>query len=193
MRFNYGTEMAVQQGSLSSDAIRAWAGHWQLRQSLPVKSAVHLIGEYNYAAGDTDPADGMRGTFDQLYPTPHDKYGLANQVGWRNIEHLRLGGDLTPRKGWVVSSNYHSWWLAEAQDGLYSASGAQVARVSSGATSTHVGQEIDAQISHAFTPQLQIAGGLAHIFPGGFLKQATPGASYTYPFVMATYIFLADK
>ena len=40
---------------------------------------------------------------------------------------------------------------------------------------------------------VQIAGGIAHIFPGGFLKQATPGASYTYPFVMATYIFLADK
>ena len=30
-------------------------------------------------------------------------------------------------------------------------------------------------------------------FPGGFLKQATPGASYTYPYVMATYVFLADR
>jgi len=193
VRFDYSTEMAVQDGSVGSDTIRAWAGHWQLRQSLPVAYAVHVIGEYNYASGDKDPADGKRGTFDHLYPTPHDKYGLANQVGWRNIEHLRFGGDLTPRKAWVVSSNYHSWWLAEARDGLYSAVGAPVARIASGATSKHVGQEIDAQISHPFTPQLQIAGGIAHIFPGGFLKQATPGASYTYPFVMATYIFLADK
>ena len=42
-------------------------------------------------------------------------------------------------------------------------------------------------------PQLQIAAGYAHIFPGEFLKQATPGASYSYPYVMVTYVFLADK
>lgn len=193
VRLDYSTEMAVQNGSLGSDSIRAWAGHWQLRESLPGGHAVHLIGEYNYASGDKNPADGTRGTFDHLYPTPHDKYGLANQVGWRNIKHVRLGGDLTPWNAWLLSSNYHSWWLAEAQDGLYNATGSPLARVAGGATSTGVGQEVDVQIAHPLTPQLQLAGGIAHIFPGGFLKQATPGASYTYPFVMATYVFLADK
>jgi hypothetical protein len=29
--------------------------------------------------------------------------------------------------------------------------------------------------------------------PGRFLKQATPGASYSFPYVMVTYVFLADR
>jgi hypothetical protein len=65
--------------------------------------------------------------------------------------------------------------------------------VATGATSRHVGQELDAQVSRALMPQLQLAAGYAHIFTGDFLKQATPGASYSYPYVMATYVFLAER
>ena len=43
------------------------------------------------------------------------------------------------------------------------------------------------------TPQLQLAAGYAHIFTGAFLKEATPGASYSHPYVMATYVFLAER
>ena len=39
-----------------------------------------------------------RQTFDQLYPTGHDKLGLTDQVGWRNIHHLREGIEITPIK-----------------------------------------------------------------------------------------------
>jgi len=49
------------------------------------------------------------------------------------------------------------------------------------------------QVTRALMPQLQLAGGYAHMFTGAFLKQATPGQSYSYPYVMATYVFLADK
>jgi hypothetical protein len=31
------------------------------------------------------------------------------------------------------------------------------------------------------------------MFTGKFLKQATPGVSYSQPYVMLTYVFLADK
>ena len=40
----------------------------------PAAPRSQLTGEYNFASGDEDPADNVRGTFDQLYPTPHDKY-----------------------------------------------------------------------------------------------------------------------
>ena len=68
-----------------------------------------------------------------------------------------------------------------------------VPRVAAGAANTHVGQEIDVQVSRALTPQLQLAAGYAHIFTGAFLKEATPGASYSHPYVMATYVFLAER
>lgn len=98
-RLDYGVEMALQRGSLAAEDVRAWAGHWQLRAPLPGPGAMTLTGEYNFASGDADSSDGVRGTFDQLYPTPHDKTGLADQVGWKNIHHLRASVEFTPLKG----------------------------------------------------------------------------------------------
>ena len=192
-RLDYGVEMAMQRGSLGTDDISAWAGHWQLRETFPGRTAIKLTGEYNFASGDSDPTDNVRGTFDQLYPTPHDKYGLADQIGWKNVHHARAGFEITPFRGFPVTTNYHSWWLAEEKDAIYNAGSAVVARVATGALDRHVGQEIDFQVSRALTPQLQAAAGYAHIRPGAFLKEATPGASYSHPYVMVTYVFLAER
>ena len=85
----------------------------------PGPGAVKLTGEYNFASGDDDPADNVRGTFDQLYPTPHDKTGLADQIGWKNVHHARAGFEVTPLQGLPFSVNYHSWWLAEENDAVY--------------------------------------------------------------------------
>jgi len=192
-RLDYGVEMAMQRGSLGTDDISAWAGHWQLRETFPGRTAIRLTSEYNFASGDSDPTDNVRGTFDQLYPTPHDKYGLADQIGWKNVHHARAGFEITPFKGFPVTTNYHSWWLAEEKDAIYNAGSTSLARVATGAADRHVGQEIDFQVSRALTPQIQAAAGYAHIVPGAFLKEATPGASYSHPYVMVTYVFLADK
>ena len=192
-RLDYGVEMALQRGSLGTDDISAWAGHWQLRESLPGPGGVKLTGEYNFASGDDDPSDNVRGTFDQLYPTPHDKTGLADQIGWKNIHHARAGVEVSPFKATPFSVNYHSWWLAEETDAVYNIGNTALGRIATGAADRHVGQEIDLQVSRALTPQLQAAAGYAHIFPGAFLKEATPGASYSHPYVMLTYVFLAEK
>ena len=192
-RLDYNVEMDLQRGSLGPDSVRAWAGHWQLRESLAGAGAPHITTEYNFASGDADPADGIRGTFDQLYPTAHDKYGLADQVGWRNIHDVRVGFDVTPFKATPITLNYHSYWLAEKRDALYAASGAPLARVITGAASARVGHEIDVQVSRPLFPQLVLTAGYAHLFAGPFLEEATPGASYSGPFAMVTYVFLAEK
>ena len=192
-RFDYGVEMALQRGSLGTDDISAWAGHWQMRETFPGRTAVRLTGEYNFASGDKDPTDNVRGTFDQLYPTPHDKTGLSDQIGWKNVHHARAGFEVTPFKGFPVTTNYHSWWLAENKDAIYNVANAVVGRVATGAAERHVGQELDVQVTRALTPQIQAAAGYAHIFPGPFLKATTPGAAYSHPYVMVTYVFLAEK
>jgi len=192
-RLDYGVEMALQAGSLATDSVNAWGGHWQVRETYPGAAAVRVIGEFNLASGDSNPTDGRRETFDNLYPTPHDKYGLADQVGWKNIRHARAGVELIPFSKTTVTTNYHSWWVMERRDAVYNAGGAVLARVVGGATESHVGQELDVQAARPITAHLQLAGGFAHIFPGGFLKQATPGRSFNYGYVMATWVFLADK
>jgi hypothetical protein len=97
--FDYQLEMAAQRGSLGTDRIAAWAGHWLLGYSSGASHKTRLFAEYNFASGDRNPRDGVEGTFDQLYPTGHDRYGLADQVGWRNIDDAHAGVELHPRKG----------------------------------------------------------------------------------------------
>ena len=188
--FDYGTEIAGQTGRLATDSVRAFAGHWVVGYSIPkIKTTPRLFAEYNYASGDRNPTDGKRGTFDQLYPTGHDKLGVADQVGWRNVEHARAGLELKPTKKLSMSGSYHFWWLANAHDGLYNALGALVARVPNGTAGRRIGQEADIQSTYPLTSQMQLGVGYAHLFPGTFLKQATPGKPYNFSYVMITYVF----
>jgi hypothetical protein len=188
--FDYSVEMVKEMGGLGADDISAWAGSWRLGYTMTkLRFKPRLVAEYNYASGDRNPRDGKRGTFDPLYPTPHDKYGLADQVGWKNIHDLRLGTELKPHAKWLVSSFFHDWWLASKTDALYAAGGVAVARVAAGTAGRHVGEEIDVQATYTVNKQLQVAGGFAHIFPGQFLKTATPGKSYNFPYLMLGYSF----
>jgi hypothetical protein len=191
---DYSGDLVIQTGSAGPDSIRAWASHSVVGKTFAgVSLKPRVFGEFNHASGDTNAKDGTRGTFDQLYPTGHDKYGLADQVGWKNINHLRAGVELKPTTKWQVSGGYHSYWLASATDALYNAGGAVVARSTAGTAGRYVGQEVDIQTAYAYSPQLQLAGGFAHLIPGTFLKNTTQGHAYSYPFVMVTYVFLGEK
>jgi hypothetical protein len=188
--FDYGTEIVEQAGAFGSDSLQAWGGHWVLGYSMPnVKFTPRLVAEYNYASGDSNPTDGRRGTFDQLYPTAHDKYGLADQVGWKNVHDTRAGVETKLSKKLAFTGFYHSWWLADTHDGLYNAPGALVVRVPSGTAGKHIGQEADFQAVYALNNLVQIGGGYAHLFPGTFLKNATPGKAYDFSYLMVTYLF----
>lgn len=187
---DYGTEMALQAGSLGADRIGAWAGHWLLGYTLaPLPYRPRLVAEYNYASGDRNPHDGRRGTFDQLYPTAHDKYGLADQVGWKNIEHLRGGVEVKPRARWLAMAKYNSWWLASSHDALYNTRSLVVAQVPDGSGGRFVGQGVDLQTVYSLSKQVQISGGYSYLIPGTFLKKATPGKPYTFPYLSLNYIF----
>jgi alginate export protein len=191
---DYGLEMAAQTGSVATDDVRAWAGHWVTGKTFTTAPArPRAFAEFNYASGDRDPKDGVRGTFDQLYPTGHDKLGLADQVGWKNVEHLRGGLELKPKAQWALSGSYHAFWLASATDALYAASGASVARSAPGMAGRFVGRELDAQAVYTYSPQLQIGGGYARLLPGEFLKNTTPGESHQSTYLMVTYVFVGDR
>jgi hypothetical protein len=188
--FDYQLEMVRETGSLGSDNIQAWAGHWVVgRTAASVRMTPRVWAEYNFATGDANAKDGTRGTFDQLYPTAHDKYGLADQVGWKNLRDVRAGVELRPAKRWIAVLEYNDWHLASAFDALYNTSSTVVARSATGTAGTHVGQELDVTGSWAVSSWFQVGAGLGHLFPGSFLKKTTPGNGYTFPYVMFTYSF----
>jgi len=81
------------------------------------------------------------------------------------------------------------FWLASRRDALYSAGGFPVARIPLGARSRHVGQELDLDFRVTLTKYMSLWAGYAYLFAGGFLKQATPGASTGFYYAMLTYRF----
>lgn len=187
--WDYTLEMDRQDGSLGTDSIAAWAGHWVIGHTLSARFRPRMALEYNYASGDDNSKDGHRGTFDQLYPTGHDKYGMDDQVGWKNIHDARATVDFKPAKKWSAAAKYDAWWLADPHDALYNAASGVVARVANGTAGKFVGQELDGSVAYNFSRQFQFGGGYGHIFPGTFLNHATPGEAYSYPYFSTTFVF----
>ncbi len=188
--FDYSTELVTEHGSIGAVKIHAWAGHWNVGHRWnSLWATPRIYAEWNYASGDDNPKDGIKGTFDQLYPTAHDRYGMDDQVGWQNIRDFRAGLETKPRKNVGVNVEYNDWNLASATDALYNGAGTALFRSTTGAYGTHVGQELDFMGTWTVTRNVSLGAGIGHIFPGQFLKLATPGDGYTYPYFMATWKF----
>jgi hypothetical protein len=188
--FDYDLEIAGQSGSVGSESIGAWASHGLLGHSIPkARFTPRIFTEYNYASGDHNPSDNHKGTFDQLYPTGHDKYGLTDQVGWQNMHHVRGGAEFKLTKKWMATGRYNAYWLADPHDALYNGGGGVIARVPAGTAGRFVGHGPDFISAYTFNARLALSGGVGHIFAGTFLQNATPGAGYTYPYAMLIYGF----
>ncbi len=188
--FEYGTEMARQDGTLGSSKITAWAGHWGVGRTFETRNwKPRLFAEYNYASGSSGGAANRIETFDQLYPSGHDKFGETDQVGWRNIKNVRAGLDTHPARKLTVSGIYHNFWLANAHDGLYTATGAVAAKSLGGTAGTHVGQEVDIEGLYRWNSAVQFGAGYGHLFTGEFLNKTTNGKDFSYPYLMTTYAF----
>jgi Alginate export len=186
---NYNVETALQSGHAGLTPVQAWAGHWLLGYKTGTSAwAPRMLAEYNYASGDDGRSDSPRGTFDQLYPTNHTKYGTADRIGWRNIHDVMGGAEFTPNRKWKLNLELHSYWLARRTDFLYSEAGVALIR-NPLSTSSHVGKEIGFQAGYRHSDQLQFGAGYAYLFAGSFLRQSTGGSSVGAPYVMWNYVF----
>ena len=188
--FDYATEVAFERGKVADSDFNAWAGHWVLGHTWKSRFKPRFFAEYNYATGDNNPKDGTVETFNVLYPSTHLKWGETDQVGWSNIHDVRGGFEIVPARNWTASTNYHSYWLANVHDGLYTANGSvAIPRVSAGTAGRWVGQEADVQASRKFHNGLELGAGVGHIFPGTFIRLAASDYGYTYPYIMTIYKF----
>jgi hypothetical protein len=187
---DYRTEMAYQLGTLSTDTIRAWMGHWvggyTFKES---RIRPRLFVEFDYGSGSSNVKDGVDNTFDPIFPSTHDKLGLADQVGWRNIKDLRFGQEFHLARKWSLATSFHDFWLANAHDALYPTRGSVVASDPAGTDGTHVGEELDIQTIYTPTRQTQIGTGYGRLIPGEFLKLTTKGVSYNVWYMLMEYVF----
>jgi hypothetical protein len=186
--FDYSYEAVFERGSDGPNDIKAWgtSGGAGYRFS-QVASHPRLFGQYDYASGDKNPTDGTHGTFDTMYPTAHDRFGIADQVGWQNIIAWRAGVTVESYRRWTVTAQYLDFWLASATDALYNSSGGVVARDTSGRSGTHVAEEFDSYTWYELNRHVNIGAGFARIHAGEFLAHTTKGAPYNYPYFVVNF------
>ncbi len=189
VQMDYQLEMALQRGRLGVERIEAWTGHWVIAKTIPQwRAKPRPFLEFNYASGDHQAKDGVSNTFDPLYPSSHDKTGLADQFAYRNIQDLRLGADIKVNSRLLITPSFHDFWLANRHDGLYSARGTVIGRRLDGTAGSHVGEEFDIQATCRASRQAQFGFGYSRIFTGEFLNRTTAGKDYSFPYVMLRYV-----
>jgi hypothetical protein len=180
---DYSGEWIGERGNDGPNSISAWgasigAGYrisqfwWKPR----------VFWQYDYASGDKNPIDGTHGTFDTMYPTAHDRFGITDQFGWQNIISERVGLTIEPRHRWTVTGQYLDFWLASATDALYNTSGGVIVRDSTGKSGTHIGTEADVYTWYELNRHVNVGMGLGHLFGGEFLEKTSKGPNYNYPY-----------
>ncbi|OGQ21415.1 MAG: hypothetical protein A3C46_08485 [Deltaproteobacteria bacterium RIFCSPHIGHO2_02_FULL_44_16] len=147
--WDYALQHAFQVGTSGNSSVFAYAGHLHGGYTFDVRVKPRVGVEYNIASGDDDPANGKVKTFNNLFPTNHNKYGYVDLVGWRNIHNPRLSFGIKPLASLQLLLDYHLFFLMEPADGLYQASGAQL-RAGNANASRFVGHEIDFLAKYAW-------------------------------------------
>ena len=191
--FDYDTELDWQTGSLGTASIDARAAYAGVgKRFFQVAATPRIYLEANYASGTKNRTGGHWSTFDQLYPSNHDKYGFADQVGRRNLVQFRAGVEEKPTRRWKLKQAVEGYWLATSNDNFYSSNGA-IAVAAHPGVNRHIGNEMDLVAEYQWVEGLNFGFGYARLFAGSFLKSTTSGHDYSYPYAYLEYHFSSDR
>jgi hypothetical protein len=185
--WKYSLEGALQSGRVGGldHHAAAWFSsvtrRWTWRQR-PLDWAT----EYKYASGTSHPNES--GTFDQLSPANHDKFGHADLFGWRNVHSLRSVITLGWTKALSFNLMYDNQWLASRTDALYNLNGRAIVRSPDGTAGRHVGQEADAFFTYRIG-SYTFGGGYGYFMNGEVVRKLTPNSPPTYAYAFSSYSF----
>jgi hypothetical protein len=169
-------EAAVQIGANNLKDQSAWAYHARLTQDLFKKTTFSI--EADAASGGSTST--ISRTFDNLYPSNHDLYGLADTTGWKNMTYFAARLENRPSDRLWLRVSEQTFSLRDASDAWYSFSGAANAKSGggvfqdpSGKSGTQLGSELDAEASWDLKKAGSFSAGLALFSPGDFVKNIT--------------------
>jgi hypothetical protein len=180
---DYEAEWIGERGNDGPDGINAWGTTDGVGYRFDsVWGKPRLFYQFDYATGDKNPTVEEHGTFDTMYPTAHDRFGITDQFGWQNIIAHRAGVTIEPRHRWNVTVQWLDFWLAQAKDSLYNTSGSSIVTDKAGTDGTHIGQEADIYTWYELNRHVNVGVGVGHIWGGEFLQRTTKDPNYNYPY-----------
>ena len=186
--FDYSGELIYETGKVGSQSINAWATQeGAAYQFLDVAAKPRIFTQYDYASGNSNPtASGSHSTFDTIYPSAHDRFGIVDLFGWQNIEAVRAGTTIEPHRRLTVTAQGLDFWAPSALDSIYNTSGSSIV-FNKTAHGHHVGAEIDGYSWYELNKHFNVGGGAGYFGGGQFLTNVTTNHSYTYYYVALNF------
>ena len=178
---DYGGEVIYEGGKVGPQSIDAWAAEaGAAYQFLDVAAKPRIFTQYDYASGNSNPAtNATHSTFDTIYPTAHDRFGITDLFGWQNIEAVRVGATVEPHRRLTFTAQGLDFWAASALDSIYNTSGSSIVTNKTD-HGRHVGAEIDGYSWYELNKHFNLGGGIGYFGGGQFLTNVTTSHSYTY-------------
>jgi hypothetical protein len=187
-KFAYSFEGVGQAGHAGLLDQRAYAGFAGVSHNTSLFGhPLDLSVEYKLASGTRHAATDS-GTFDQLSPANHDKFGQEDLFGWRNLRTLKSLETLGITKAFALNGMYTDEWLDSAFDSLYNSAGSVIATSKTGSAGTRVGQELDGFVTYKHGAHL-LGAGFGHFFKGEFIDETTKNINPRYLYVFQQYSF----
>lgn len=177
---DYSGEVILETGTVGSQPIRAVAVQTGVAyQFLHQVAKPRIFTQYDYASGNSNPSqNGSHTTFDTIYPTAHDRFGITDLFGWQNIETVRAGTTLEPHRRLTFTAQGLDLWAADALDAIYNTSGSSIASNTTD-HGRHVGAEVDGYSWYELNKHFNLGGGIGYFGGGQFLTHVTTSHSYT--------------
>lgn len=186
---DYSAEAAWQFGRKAGMPVRAYAGALTGGWTFDGSWKPRLGAEYDYASGDTNPADDKVQSFDPLFPFGHSYQGFQDVFSWKNGHALKLSASGTPVPGTTVALDYHYFRTAQARDAWYNASMAALARDNAGLSGNEVGHEVDFHVRTPVRGALKLWFGVSHFFASSYVRAKAGGKDRDWAFLQATLDF----
>jgi hypothetical protein len=177
---DYSGEVILETGTVGAQPIRASAAQaGAAYQFLNVASKPRVFAQYDYATGNSNPKqNATHTTFDTIYPTAHDRFGITDLFGWQNIEAVRGGATVEPHRRLTFTAQGLDFWAADALDSIYNTSGSSIVTNKTD-HGRHVGAEIDGYSWYELNKHFNLGGGIGYFGGGQFLTNVTTSHSYT--------------
>ena len=186
--FDYGGEVILETGTVGVQSIRASAAQaGAAYQFLDVAFKPRIFTQYDYATGNSNPAhNATHTTFDTIYPTAHDRFGITDLFGWQNIESVRAGATFEPHRRLTLTAQGLDDWAADALDSIYNTSGSAIVNNKTN-HGRHLGAEIDGYSWYELNKHFNLGGGVGYFGGGQFLTNVTTSHSYTTYYIALNF------
>ena len=178
----------AQLGRYGRDTLRAFGANGRLGVTAPVAGKPRLGAQYTWGSGDSNPTDGVHGTFDGVYGGRDIFfYGYLNLFFWANVRDAEIDFSVKPWRALTFYAEYHHFTLDQRTDAWYTTGLKAYRRDPTGKSGMNLGDELDCRLAWTLWNHLELMAGYGRFFPGAFVKNTGPASPANWYFAQAVY------